>query len=56
MKTETPTKTPAAPRAMGPWDAALNTLREWDPAWALGCVKMSTNPWATGILPRKLVE
>jgi len=56
MKTETPTKTPAAQRAMGPWDAALNTLREWDPAWALGCVKMSTNPWATGILPRKLVE
>lgn len=40
----------------GPWDAALDQLREWDPAWAEACVKMSTNPWSGGILPRKLVE
>jgi alkylhydroperoxidase/carboxymuconolactone decarboxylase family protein YurZ len=56
MKTETPSKTPAAPRAMGPWDAALNTLREWDPQWAETCVKMSTNPWTNGVLSRKFVE
>jgi alkylhydroperoxidase/carboxymuconolactone decarboxylase family protein YurZ len=41
---------------MGPWDAALARLREWDPAWAEQCVKMSTNPWTSGILPRKTVE
>ena len=42
---------------MGPWDdPALATLREWDPKWAETCLKMSTNPWTSGILPRKTVE
>jgi alkylhydroperoxidase/carboxymuconolactone decarboxylase family protein YurZ len=40
----------------GPWDAALDQLREWDPSWAESCLKMTTNPWCRGILPRKLVE
>lgn len=40
----------------GPWDPALDKLREWDPKWAEMCLKMSTNPWVKGILPRKLVE
>ncbi|MGA7354235.1 MAG: carboxymuconolactone decarboxylase family protein [Candidatus Cybelea sp.] len=41
----------------GPWDpAALDTLERWDPAWADACVKMSTNPWTSGVLSRKLVE
>jgi alkylhydroperoxidase/carboxymuconolactone decarboxylase family protein YurZ len=40
----------------GPWDAALETLRGWDPKWAETCVRMATNPWTTGVLPRKLVE
>jgi alkylhydroperoxidase/carboxymuconolactone decarboxylase family protein YurZ len=40
----------------GPWDAALEQLREWDPAWAESCVKLTTNPWVRGVLPRKLVE
>jgi len=40
----------------GPWDAALDKVREWDPQWAEVCVKMSTNPWTSGILPLKLVE
>ena len=26
------------------------------PAWAETCVKMSTNPWSSGVLPRKTVE
>jgi alkylhydroperoxidase/carboxymuconolactone decarboxylase family protein YurZ len=56
MKTETPTKTPATPPATGPWDAALDMLREWDPKWADACVKMTTNPWSSGVLPRKFVE
>ena len=40
----------------GPWDAALATLSEWDPAWAATCEKMTTNPWANGVLSRKFVE
>jgi alkylhydroperoxidase/carboxymuconolactone decarboxylase family protein YurZ len=47
---------PTEPTATGPWDDALNQLREWDPKWADACVKMSTNPWTSGVLPRKLVE
>jgi len=40
----------------GPWDAALDQLREWDPKWTETCVNMSTNPWTAGVLPRKTVE
>ncbi len=40
----------------GPWDSALEQLREWDAAWAEACARMSTNPWVRGVLPRKLVE
>ena len=40
----------------GAWDAALNQLREWDPEWAETCVKMTTNPWTSTVLPRKTVE
>ena len=44
------------PEAEGPWDAALTQLRAWDPAFATACAKMTTNPWNTGILPRKFIE
>jgi len=40
----------------GPWDAALSQIREWDPAWADACAKMTTNPWSSAVLPRKTVE
>lgn len=40
----------------GPWDAALSKLSEWDPAWAATCVKMTTNSWTAGVLPRKFIE
>lgn len=43
-------------RATGPWDAALAQIREWDPEWADACAKMTTNPWSSGVLPRKTVE
>jgi alkylhydroperoxidase/carboxymuconolactone decarboxylase family protein YurZ len=50
--------TPAVdqPQETGPWDAALVQLSEWDPAWAATCVKMTTNPWTSGVLPRKFIE
>lgn len=41
---------------VGPWGAALEQLREWDPAWAESCAGMATDPWRRGILPRKLIE
>ena len=40
----------------GPWDDALNQLRDWDPAWAETCAQMATSPWRSGVLSRKLVE
>ena len=41
----------------GPWDSpALAKLREWEPAWVDQCLKMSDNPWTSGILPRKDIE
>lgn len=41
----------------GPWDGpALAELREWDQDWAATCLEMTMNPWASGVLPRKLVE
>jgi len=43
-------------RETGPWDDALDQLREWDPKWAEVCTRMATNPWRSGVLPRKLVE
>jgi alkylhydroperoxidase/carboxymuconolactone decarboxylase family protein YurZ len=43
-------------REMGPWDAALDQLREWEPKWAETCVQMTLNPWTSGVLSRKLVE
>ena len=43
-------------KTMGPWDPALDTLREWDATWADTCMKMSTNPWTSGVLSRKFIE
>ncbi len=40
----------------GPWDKALNQLREWDPSWADTCERMAANPWQSRVLPRKTVE
>jgi alkylhydroperoxidase/carboxymuconolactone decarboxylase family protein YurZ len=41
----------------GPWDnPALAKFREWDPAWVEQCLKMSGDPWTSGVLPRKDVE
>ncbi|MDX2167685.1 MAG: gamma-carboxymuconolactone decarboxylase [Deltaproteobacteria bacterium] len=52
----TATSTTATAAAHGPWEAALDVLRQWDPVWADACAKMSTNPWSSGVLSRKFVE
>ena len=44
------------PQSTGPWDQALEKLREWDPSWAEACASMSMNPWINGVLPRKFIE
>jgi alkylhydroperoxidase/carboxymuconolactone decarboxylase family protein YurZ len=44
-------------RSTGPWDdPALAKLREWEPTWVDQCLKMSNDPWTSGILPRKDIE
>ncbi len=49
--------TPNQPAAGdGPWDAALEQLRDWDPKWAETCGKMTKNPWTSGVLPGKFIE
>ena len=40
----------------GPWDIALEQMREWDPQWADTCARMTSNPWRSGVLSRRLVE
>lgn len=44
-------------RSTGPWDnAALDKFHEWEPLWVDQCLRMSEDPWTSGILPRKDVE
>jgi alkylhydroperoxidase/carboxymuconolactone decarboxylase family protein YurZ len=41
----------------GPWDSpALAKFREWEPLWVDHCLKMTQDPWTSGVLPRKDVE
>ncbi len=40
----------------GPWEASIEQVRAWDRSWAAACERMTTNPWRSGILPRRLVE
>jgi alkylhydroperoxidase/carboxymuconolactone decarboxylase family protein YurZ len=42
--------------SFGPLDAALGTLKAWDPEGVAILAKMSSSPWRTGILSRKFVE
>jgi alkylhydroperoxidase/carboxymuconolactone decarboxylase family protein YurZ len=45
-----------SPHEMGPWNAAAAKLAEWDPAWIAACMRMTINPWAHEVLPRKFIE
>jgi alkylhydroperoxidase/carboxymuconolactone decarboxylase family protein YurZ len=47
----------ASQPSTGPWTTpALAKLREWEPHWVDQCLKMSNDPWTSGILPRKDIE
>ncbi len=44
-------------RPAGPWnEGVVGQFSEWDSGFTEICVKMSTNPWTSGVLSRKLVE
>jgi len=40
----------------GPWDTALDQLRQWDPEWAAKSLRMAANPWSRGLLSCKDIE
>ena len=40
----------------GPFEAALEQLRAWDPAWAAVVEKTAGDPWRSGVLAPKFVE
>jgi alkylhydroperoxidase/carboxymuconolactone decarboxylase family protein YurZ len=44
------------PAEAGPWDKALDPLRDWDASWLAISATMTSNPWVGGILPRKFIE
>jgi len=41
---------------VNPWGSSLDKLKEWDPKGAETLLRVGTNPWTSGILPRKEVE
>jgi len=57
MTTEaSPTKASARDQAANPWGSSLDKLKEWDPKGAELLLRVGTNPWTSGVLPRKEVE
>ena len=43
-------------RPTNPWGSSLDKLWEWDPDGAALLTRVATNPWNSGVLPRKEVE
>lgn len=41
---------------VNPWGSSLDKLKEWDPKGAALLLRVGTNPWTNGVLPRKEVE
>jgi alkylhydroperoxidase/carboxymuconolactone decarboxylase family protein YurZ len=50
------TKTSPTDQVANPWGSCLDKLKEWDPQGAELLLQVGTNPWTTGVLPRKEVE
>ena len=46
----------AADEYVSPWGSSLDKLKEWDPKGADLLLRVGTNPWTSGVLPRKEVE
>lgn len=39
-----------------PWGPSLDKMKEWDPKGAALLLQVGTDPWTSGVLPRKEVE
>ncbi|MFZ0886448.1 MAG: carboxymuconolactone decarboxylase family protein [Candidatus Acidiferrales bacterium] len=50
------TKGSAKEPVTNPWGSSLDKLKEWDPKGAELLLRVGTNPWTSGVLPRKEVE
>src|SRR5271156_855892 len=49
-------KASATGQVANPWGSSLDKLKEWDPKGAELLLRVGTNPWTSGVLPRKEVE
>jgi hypothetical protein len=38
---------------VNPWGSSLDKLKEWDPQAGDLLLRLGTNPWNSGVLPRK---
>src|SRR5271156_475329 len=56
MATETVATKASSTQSAGPWGSSLDKLKEWDPKGAELLLRVGSNPWNSGILPRKEVE
>ena len=43
-------------RPTNPWGSSLDKFKEWDPKGGETLLRVGTNPWTSGVLPRKEVE
>ena len=50
------TKASPTNQVANPWGSSLDKLKEWDPKGAEQLLDVGTNPWTSGVLPRKEVE
>jgi alkylhydroperoxidase/carboxymuconolactone decarboxylase family protein YurZ len=50
------TRDPATTQPANPWGRSLDKMTEWDPKGAEQLLGVGTNPWTSGVLPRKEVE
>src|SRR5271155_3516936 len=55
IKSET-TGASTTDQQVNPWGSSLDKLKEWDPKGADLLLRVGTNPWTSGVLPRKEVE
>src|SRR5277367_4266726 len=55
IKSET-TGASTTDQLVNPWGSSLDKLKEWDPKGADLLLRVGTNPWTSGVLPRKEVE
>jgi alkylhydroperoxidase/carboxymuconolactone decarboxylase family protein YurZ len=46
----------ATDESANPWGLTLDKLKQWDPKGAELLLRVGTNPWTSGVLPRKEVE